>query len=156
MIAVSELVLHFWVEREPQEWILKTTQVLCKDLRKITHTGGKMKLRSHTDWVEWSLKYYFKWLVSHQASVKLGTNCSCAGAGTKFDETYRETSTAVLRLFYLIRVPVVGAGFLLSGGGNHHFKVWIRSLFHHRNGGLSQAPNPPLKQGATQICVNIV
>lgn len=84
-------------------WILKTTQVLCKDLCKITHTGGKMKLRSHKEWVEWSLKHCFKyfhpWPVSHEASVKLGTDCSCAGAGTKFNGTYREMSTAVLRLF---------------------------------------------------------
>lgn len=65
-------------------------------------------------------------------------------------------STAVLRLFLFDRVSVVGAGFLLPEGGNLHFRVCIVSLFYHRNGGLSQAPNPPLKQGATQMCINIV
>lgn len=33
---------------------------------------------------------------------------------------------AQIDYFNLIRIPVVGTGFLFSGGGNHHFKVWIR------------------------------
>lgn len=84
---------------------LKPLKFYTKIFAKLCILRGRMKLRSCTDWAEWSLNHYFKcfcsWPISHQATVRLGTSCNCVGARTQFDVTYREVLTAVLRIIWL-------------------------------------------------------
>lgn len=84
---------------------LKPLKFYTKIFAKLYVLRGRMKLRSCTDWAEWSLNHYFKcfcsWPISHQATVKLRTSCNCVGARTQFDVTYREVLTAVLRIIWL-------------------------------------------------------
>ena len=113
---------------------LKPLKFYAKIFAKLHTLQGKMKMRSHTDWVEWSLKHYFKcfhpWPVSHQASVKLGTNCSCAGAGAVWWNLQGDVKSCSRSFFILLGYLWLEQDFCYLGrrsalqGKNQEFIPW--------------------------------